>query len=917
MKNISVFFTILCFAFSTSVIAQQREGGEVTASNVPIRKSTTVQNDTILDPSILRNGEIMGLENSDRRIKPEGTKEKKRADKLYRDLGFDASSRAYQSLSPRERRSEKVLARIANSHRLNHETENAEFWYAKFVRNTKTAKHLLHYAQVLQSNGKCEDAIRWFKAYKKVASRKDLKNRAFIVNCDESAIPFYPEVTINNVKELNTRHLDFSPIPYENGVVFTSTRGRDKWVDEKDKWTNDNFTDLFYSEMDKDGNFSKPAPFLGEVNGRFHDGTASFNQGNSVMVFTRNNTAGKSRDGMIDLKVYSANKSDEYWADIEELPFNSNNYSTCHPTLSADGRRVYFSSNRPDGYGGMDIYVSEDQGGMWSKPLNLGPTVNSSGNEIFPFVGEDENLYYSSNGHAGIGGLDIYKATKANERDETSWIHRENMGKPFNSKKDDFGFYINKEQNMGYLSSSRRGGSGKDDIYAWKTSNNEVAVADEMATVTRQICVYEEGTDDRIGKAHVTMTARNGGGSYGSEENNEMILTLKPVDEDKNEYVLGLSQTKKETIEKVQKDFRTNGEGNFKYEKVKRNQIYDIRVEKYGFLPVNMAVSAEELWEVEEYCIPMKKQSCAVLDGLVTNKKYKMPMPGAKVKMLDKCTLEETVITTEEDGAFEFCVRCGCEYRLSASKSGFDDDYEFVSTLEMDCNGGEPVEALLELSARSIQAVTSAPEPISNPAPANPSYTYPTQPSYTPPAQQVMVPVVTYETVVTYQPVTSVQPVTTYVPASQLNGMHLNRHLNGDPNARIHEGQLITLDDVYYDFDKFNIRSDASIDLEHVLQLMQRYPSMTISMESHTDARGTNIYNNTLSQNRAESARKYLISRGIAAQRIMAQGFGESRLRNRCADGTVCTEQEHQWNRRTEIRILTFDEAGVGVGGRR
>jgi len=331
-------------------------------------------------------------------------------------------------------------------------------------------------------------------------------------------------------------------------------------------------------------------------------------------------------------------------------------------------------------------------------------------------------------------------------------------------------------------------------------------------------------------------------------------------------------------------------------------------VVKNGFEPVEMVVTAEELLASEEYCIPMVKNSCITLNGLVTNKKYSMPMPRANVKLLDKCTMEETEFITDTDGTFDACIRCGCEYRIRARKSGFNDEFEFINTIEMDCNSSEPIETLFELGLVTSNVV------VENTSPVNPPVTY--SPPPPPPPQEVMVPVVTYETVITYEPVTTVQPVTTYVPASQLNGMHLSRHLSGDPNARIEEGQLITLDDVYYDFDKFNIRTDASVDLEHVFKLMQKYPSMTISMESHTDARGTVAYNNTLSQNRANSARKYLISKGIAGNRIQAMGFGESRLKNRCRDGVNCTEQEHQSNRRTEIRIMKFNEAGVGVQGR-
>jgi len=892
------YLVVVCFlALSTQLLIAQN-GEEVTASNAVTPTGFNTNADTLANPSRQGNGEIMGLENEDRKLKPEGTKEKKKADKLYRDLGFQASLRAYQSLSRREKKSEKVLSRIANSHRLNHNTEEAEYWYAKFINNTDKPKHLLHYAQVLQSNGKCEDAVRWYNEYKEVASKKDLKNRTFNVNCEESAFVDHTDVEIYNVEPINTKHLDFSPIPFNDGLVFTSTRGRDQMTKNTDKWTNDNYTDLFYTEMNENGSFTKPVPFIGDVNGKYHDGTASFNEAQSVMVFTRNNLKGKSNNDLIDLKIYSADSDDEYWASSEELPFNSNEFSTCHPSLTSDGRTLYFTSNRPGGYGGMDIYVSNFEGGDWGMPKNLGPTVNSSGNEIFPFVSETGDLYYSSNGHSGLGGLDIYKATKANPDDEDSWVYRENMGKPFNSKKDDFGFYINKEQTMGYLSSSRKGGAGKDDIYSWKYKTG--TPDSEAAFANRSICVYEEGTDKRVEKASVIVTERAMDDSTGTN-NGDMILTLKPLNENNKEYVLGITKPGGEENASI-KNFWTNDKGIFSYAKVQRNKQYDVVVEKNGFITKNITVNSMELWENNEYCIPIAKRNCMALNGVVKNKDYNMAMPNAKVKILDKCTGEETETITGEDGAFDYCLKCGCEYRIRATKSGFDEDYEFINTVEIECDANESLTALLELGTRKTTVVTS--EPSTTPAPP-------------PPPPVAMVPVVTYETVITYQPVTTVQPVTTYVPANQLNGANLNEHFLGNPNANFEEGQLITLNDVYYDFDKFNIRADASTDLERVVKLMQTYPSMSISLESHTDARGNNAYNKNLSNNRAKSARKHIISRGIDASRITAKGFGETSLKNKCADGVKCSEQEHQQNRRTEVRITRFDEPGVDVQNRR
>jgi len=141
----------------------------------------------------------------------------------------------------------------------------------------------------------------------------------------------------------------------------------------------------------------------------------------------------------------------------------------------------------------------------------------------------------------------------------------------------------------------------------------------------------------------------------------------------------------------------------------------------------------------------------------------------------------------------------------------------------------------------------------------------------------------------------------------------LNNHFLGNANGTYSAGMVIQLKDIYYNFDKYDIRLDASKDLERLLQLLRIYPSMHISLESHTDSRGNNAYNKNLSANRAKAARSYLINNGINPARLTSQGFGESRLKNRCADGVTCSEFEHQQNRRTEVRVTRFDRTDVRV----
>jgi len=849
------------------------------------------------DTSIVTSNSSEEIDGHRTEIKSKDTGAKK-ADKDYRNLGFKTSVNKYLKEMDGEKMSKDKMFRLANSFRLNSQTEEAEYWYSQVITEDSKAKNILRYAQVLQSNGKCEDATRWYEKFNEVASRKERKNRELIIDCEElKSIKNHETVVLKNVKALNTSHLDFSPIPYKNGVIFSTTRKNSKPKEIIDSWTDDNFSDLFYSEYSEEMNeFKKPIPLKGDLNKQFHDGVATFDPSGMMMFFTRNNKNGKSKskDGLIDLKIYSAIYDGKYWANVTELPFNSNEFTSCHPTLSDDGKRLYFASNRPGGFGGLDIYVSESKGGLWHDPINLGPTVNSAGNEIFPVIHDNGNLYYSSNGHKGLGGLDIFKASKTDSKDETSWTIRENLGTPFNSLKDDFGFVlVNDGTHTGFLTSNREGGEGKDDIYTW-TMDGEL---EEDGPLSRTICVYDEKTGDRLENAQVTIIEN----SMMGEENDDLMLTLQPLDEneDKGKYILGITGKNKKGEGTKLMDFTTDAEGFFTYT-AKPGKNYSIKVERKGYDNHDEKVTYRKLKDNNEYCLPMNRKNCRVMAGLVTNKKYNTAMPDAIVEIWNKCTNQKDRFTTDATGAFDVCVPCGCEYRIHATKPGFDSDTEFISTIDLDCTNDTPVNAKLELDVRKIVA-TPYVEPVPVPT----------------------VPVTTYEEVITYVAQTKLVPVTTHVPITDMpnyNNTHVNHNNAYNYNAtstitnpNLATGNVISLKDVYYNFDKFDIREDASKDLNHLYNLMIEHPSLEIELMSHTDSRGSNAYNKTLSANRANAVRQYLIKRGIASSRMTSNGYGELQLKNRCADGVECTEMEHQQNRRTEVKVTKFNSPGTTI----
>lgn len=754
-----------------------------------------------------------------------------RADKLYQQKGYMASANKYQ-MKHGEDMTPEVMMKVANSYRLNGEFELAEYWYAKFINNNADTESILHYAEVLQSNGKCADAVRWYNEYKKKGASK----RDFISDCNElDTFKKHDNMEVENLKALNTKYLDYSAIIHDEGVVFTSTRGVLKMSKVTDTWTKSNFSDVFVAKKNDEGNYETPSPISGAINKKYHDGVTTITKGGTIMYFSRNNSKGKNRDNEIDLKVYSSIWVNGAWTDAKELSFNSANFASCHPTISADGKWLYFASNRPNGFGGMDIYVSENKDGTWGEPINLGPTVNSEGNEIFPFINEEGALFFASNGHKGLGGLDIFYAEKSSIFDESTWNTRKNIGAPFNTKKDDFGFYGNTMMTEGFITSNRFGGKGGDDIYGWKSTDGKpLNLSEEVMTNFKVVDVM---TNDVVRNATITV----------KDISNNMTV----VEEETNSK--GMMET-------------TFTDG----------KKYKMMIEKDGYVTTEKVMTAAELRNGKTIKFDLEKIKCLELSGTVLNDKYNKAIPNATVTLVNKCTGEKTKVTSRADGSFDFCLDSGCDFEIVANKDDFMETETMVSTMNNRKNWGNKDVKIEMLPAKKVVKNT----PVVSAPVAVPSTT---------------------RTVVTAPNVVRTPAVV--IPPVNEKILGLRKYFLGNSNDSFHEGQVLTLRNIYYDYDKSNIRKDAQIELEQLVSLLKEYPNMEITLSSHTDARGDNEYNQKLSDARAISARSYMMNNGILSYRIKSIGLGETSLRNGCMDGVDCNNESHQENRRTEVLI--------------
>ncbi len=356
---------------------------------------------------------------------------------------------------------------LAECYRLTNNTQKAEEAYAKVVQLKEAEPiHKLRYAQLLMRNGKYPQAITWLDTYLKDsptdANAKILRQSCDSIESFKKDSSFY---TVNTTA-VNTGQSNFSPQFYKDGVVFVSDRASGKGV-QTYHWTGQPFLDLYFAKKDKDGNLGTPEKIGGDVNGIYHDGPCAF-IGDSVMYFTRNNYIKKKvktgASDFVNLKMYRCSHKDSVWTNIQEFPYNSNDYSNGHPSITKDGTKMYFVSDMPGGLGGTDIYVTKMEDGKWSKPENLGATINTPYNEMFPTIHNDSVLYFSSEGHYNMGGLDIFYSVNKNG----SWSEAENMRYPINSSYDDFGVILNDSSSQGYFSSNRNtSNTMMDNIYGF------------------------------------------------------------------------------------------------------------------------------------------------------------------------------------------------------------------------------------------------------------------------------------------------------------------------------------------------------------------------------------------------------------------------------------------------------------------
>ncbi|MEL6812807.1 MAG: OmpA family protein, partial [Bacteroidota bacterium] len=585
--------------------------------------------------------------------------------------------------------SAEIYKKLGDTYYYNSDYISAVKWYEKLIHSYPDDVELDYYyrtAQSLKSADRQEDSKQMMDKY------LELGGELPITQTFESDPEYLKKLGIQPSKfvvepvEINSKYSDFGSAYYLDKFVFSAST-KDLSNFKTHNWNNLPYLDLYMADMDEEGILSNPQKLEGEINSDYHESTPAFTKDGRTVYFTRNNflqgKVGAAKDRTIKLKLYKATKgAGNTWVNVTELPFNNDEYSVSHPTLSKDEKRLYFASDMPGTFGRSDLwYVDIMENNVYGEPVNLGAKINTRGKETFPFISENNNLYFASNRRGGKGGLDVYIATL----DSLGAVNDiSNFGPPVNTRQDDFGFIIQESKKIGYFTSNAGGGRGSidDEIYRFK-----------------EVCV---------------MTIRG-----------------KVVDMDTKELI-----------------------------------------------------------------------------------------PGATVALMDANNKLLETVEVGEDASYSFTVECDSAYMLRGTKDEYYPQEKIAETPEY----GGVVEIDLELKLK-------------------------------------------------------------------------------DPCPPDDLGCRLSLQPIYFDYDKANIRPDAEIELAKILSALKAYPQLVIHIESHTDSRGNDRYNEKLSGKRAKSTLDWLVTKGIEGTRLSSKGYGETQLQNRCSNDVECTEVEHQLNRRSMFMI--------------
>ena len=398
----------------------------------------------------------------------------KKANNQFEQWAYVDALNIYEKIEKRGFSSGDIHKKLGDAYYFNARYAEAEKQYERLFNSVDneqlSAEYYFRYAQTLQHVGKTDQAKNYQTQFvnlvgssNKIASiynnEKDLKDQI-----SNNSGRYSDLINLN----INTPYSDYGSFVANNRLYFTSARDTGNMSKKVHTWTGNSFTSLYAYDLDTEDKSKNVKRFNGAVRSILNESSAIFTKDGNTMYFTRNNILDGARkydeNKNTRLKIYSASLIDGKWQNIKELPFNGDDFSTAHPTLNEDESIMYFASDRPGGFGESDLWQVTVNNGRFGNPINLGSEINTEARETFPFMSTNNELYFSSDGRVGLGGLDVF-VTQLNEKNQFEEV--QNIGQPINSSSDDFAYFIDFTSKKGFFSSNREGGKGNDDIYSF------------------------------------------------------------------------------------------------------------------------------------------------------------------------------------------------------------------------------------------------------------------------------------------------------------------------------------------------------------------------------------------------------------------------------------------------------------------
>ncbi|KAA1242810.1 OmpA family protein [Aquimarina sp. RZ0] len=482
------------------------------------------------------------------------------ADESFDQYAFIDAREIYLEVAKRGYASVDLFRKIADSYYYNADFKNAVVWYERLMKKFEKqvdAEYLYRYAQCLKSIEEYRKSDKIMEKFDTLHGKYDKRaaffrsTRYYLELIEKQSGKFVIETI-----DINSEFSEHSPNFDNNGnLVFASSRGGGV----VHNWDKMPFLDLFTITLENDKPVKNPKSLKGEINTPVHESSAVFSKDGKTIYFTRNNylnkKLGSDGTGTTLLKLYKATLLDNKWSNIEELPFNSDEYSVAHPAIGPEGKKLYFASDMPGSYGNSDIYeVAIYEDGTFGTPKNLGEQINTEGRESFPYISENGDLYFASDGHVGLGGLDVFLARGGNNTFSLPY----NVGRPINGPYDDFSFIIVDKKATGYFSSNRPEGKGNDDIYYFQQTEPLYPLCGQYVKGT----VMDSRTQEVISGAEVILfnedmieinrmfTDQKGDYIFYVDCNQKVILRVEKTGYIPNQNIQETTATKNEIISK-------------------------------------------------------------------------------------------------------------------------------------------------------------------------------------------------------------------------------------------------------------------------------------------------------------------------------------------------------------------------------